>query len=120
MTKKVNQIQIKTKVQNLKTIIGAQILFYCYNKDIWLNKSEFDTLLFIALNGYDKNTTLKSIVDLGIYKSEQCVRNTRNKLTRYGLLIEPVKRSFTINPEISIINSGIVLFDLKMINVEEK
>lgn len=115
----VQQIVKKVKFQKLSNIVGSQILFYCYVNDIWLNKSEFDTLVHIAMNGYNKNSTLKEIVDKGIFKSEQCVRNARGKLAKLGLLKELPKKNFEINPELSIVNKGRVWFEIKMINVDE-
>lgn len=115
----IHQVQVRTKVKNLETIIGTQVLFYCYTNNIWLNKSEFDTFIHIALNGYEGSKTLDEIVKRGIFKSQQCVRNARGKLVKYKLLVEPEKRVFKINPALSIINSGVVLYDMKIINVDD-
>lgn len=115
----VKVISKRVKADSIKQVIGNQILFYCYDKDIWLNKSEFDTLLHIAVNGYDKKTTLSEIVNLKVFKSTQCVRNARGKLVKLNLLIEPSKRNFILNPELGIQNKGRVLFETKMININE-
>lgn len=120
MTQK--QIQIvsqKAKTNSLEHVVGAQLLFYCFNKGVWLNKSEFDTLLYICLNGYKKKDTLREIVERKIFKSEQCVRNARRKLVLLGLLIEPSKRHFEVNPEINFTNKGSILFECKILRIDE-
>ena len=119
MTNQIYHIQIKKKVNDITEVIATQLLLYCFEKGIWLNKSEFDTLLYISCNGYNKVSTLKEIVQKGIFKSEQCVRNTRNKLVKYGLLIEKNKRDFDISPLINIKNKGRILLDFKKINLNE-
>jgi hypothetical protein len=116
MEKIVNIIK-KVKVSDIETLIGAQILFYAYTQGIWLNKSELDMLVHIATFGYNKDTSLKEIVEKKIFKSEQTVRNIRGKLTKQGFLVETKKKHFVINPEITIHNKGNILYEFKMLKL---
>lgn len=111
------QIQKVTKQKkvSLEYVVGCQLINHCFENNIWLIKNEFDTLLHIALNGYD-GSTLSQIVEKGIYKSVQCVRNCRGKLCKHSLLLQPKKRMFILNPEIEIVISN-VYFELKLLHV---
>lgn len=113
----ITTIRMRAKVNNLEKVIGSQIITYCYVNDIWLKKSEFDTLLHIAMEGYNKFTTLDTIVQKGIFKSKQCVRNTRNDLVKKGLLVEVSPRQFEITNQIVSPSSETMVFDFKTINV---
>lgn len=116
MEKIYRHIQTKMKVSEPEFIIGLQILFYCYSNKIWLNKSHFDILMHIALNGYDKKNTLKQIVQKSIYKSDQAARNARRDLVKLGLLEEYKKREYRINPKIGIYPEKYLYYEVKVIN----
>ena len=108
----VQRVEKKEIVETKEKIVAIQIINFAFFNGLYLKKSAIDVAVHIAVHGYNKNT-LREIVDKKIFKDTQCVMNCRRELVKNGILIEPKKRSFAINPEIG--TEGNILYVLKVL-----
>lgn len=113
----VHLLEQKKIIPTLQKITEIQIINFAWLNDINITNSQVKVASYIAINGYDKST-LQNIVDLGIFKSVQCVANCRRKLVQLGILIEPSNRVYKINPNLGVFN-GSIQFKLNLLYVNK-
>lgn len=114
---KIKQIQVRARIDSLEKMVKLQFLIYSFTRDIHLTPGDFSLLTHIAMNGYDRRSTPEDLVSKKVFLHKQSVRNTRNKLVSMGILIEPKKHHFELNPELRIESSGQFLIDFKAVNI---
>lgn len=105
------QVKIDSKFRMVK----FQFLLYCYLHNIVLSDADLNCLTTIAIKGYSKST-IKSIVENDIFKSEQTVRNCIVKLTNLKILVKD-SLGKVINPEIQLGLDNIIVLKLMIGNV---
>ena len=113
---KVKLVQKKAKLSSLEDIVRLQLMLYCFTNDIHLSSGDYVLLTHVAIYGYDRTRTPNELVEKKKFLHKQSVRNTRKKLLNKGLLIEPQKRKYTINPELEVESTGVVMVEFKAIN----
>jgi hypothetical protein len=106
----------KVKVDDQFDMVKLQFLLHCFFKNINLSDADLNCLTTIALRGYSKNI-IKEIVEHGIFKSEQTVRNCIVKLTNLGILIKD-SEGRRINPNLSIGIDNTIFLDMKIANLK--
>ncbi len=94
-------------------MVRLQLMLYCFTKDIKLSEGDYNFLVYVAIHGYSKSNTPHELVRKGAFIHPQSVRNTRKRMILAGLLVDKV---FTLNPELQIESSGIIMVDFKAIN----
>lgn len=114
---KVKLVEKRVKFSSLEQIVKLQFLLHCFAKEIHLTPGDYNLLTYIAINGYNRKTTPGELVESRMFLHKQSVRNSRNKLLKQGFLIEPVKNSCKINPELNIESNGNIMIDFKAISV---
>jgi hypothetical protein len=108
-------IKTKHKASNKFTMVKLQFLLHCFFKNINLSNSDLDCLTTIAIDGYSKHT-IKDIVEKGIFKSEQTVRNCIVKLTNLGILVKD-SDGRKINSSLMIGIDNLILLEMKASNL---
>lgn len=97
-------------------MVKLQFLLHCFINNVWLSDSELEVLTLAAIQGYSKQM-IKDAVSLGIFKSEQSVRNCTVKLMNLGLLIKVKGKTRIINPNITVGIDDTIILDMKFANV---
>jgi len=95
-------------------MVKLQLLLYTFFKNIELSDAELSCASWLAISGFHREF-LKDVVNEGVFKTEQTVRNCLAKLKTAKLVIKDGK-TWTINPEISVGIDGKILLDLKVAN----
>jgi hypothetical protein len=108
-------ISKKVKVDSQFEMVKLQFLLYCFLKNINLSNSDLDCLTTIAIKGYSKHV-IEEIVEKGVFKSQQTVRNCIVKLTNLGILVKDTDGR-KINPNLSIGVDATIIMDLKIANL---
>ena len=118
----VNKVDLKLKV-NLDQSIMYQIMTYCFFKDIVITNSDLKFLM--ELSKRDNIELTKFCIELvnkNIFKSPQSARNAITKAAKKGLLEKKGnnKKTISINKDMDIQNSGLVLLDYKILGNESQ
>lgn len=109
------QIQKKVKVDSQFKMVKLQLLLYTFFKNIDLSDAELNCATHLALKGFKKDF-LRAMVEEGVFKSEQTVRNCLRKLLTAKVAIKDGK-GWIVNPEISVGIDSLILLDLKVANM---
>lgn len=75
------------KFDNKEDALKLHLLAITMEEGIKLSLGDIDVIIEIYLNGYNENT-FKNCVEKGFYKSEQTVRNSVAKSTKYNILLK--------------------------------
>jgi|TARA_R110002020_G_scaffold17044_16_gene60330 hypothetical protein len=118
----VNKVDLKLKV-DLDQSIMYQIMTYCFFKDIVITNSDLKFLM--ELSKRDNIELTKFCIELvnkNIFKSPQSARNAITKAAKKGLLEKKGnnKKTISINKDMDIQNSGLVLLDYKILGNESQ
>jgi hypothetical protein len=106
----------QVKIDSRFKMVKFQFLLYCYLHNIVLSDADLNCLTTVALKGYSKST-INHIVDSGIFKSEQTVRNCMVKLTTLKLLVKDGATKI-VNPSIQVGIDNIIVLKLMIGNVQ--
>jgi predicted transcriptional regulator len=106
----------KVKVESQFKMVKLQFLLHCYFTDVNLSDADLDCLTTVAIHGYSKES-INKVIDKGIFKSAQTVRNCIAKLTHLGLLVKVQRSGRKINPELSIGIDDTIVLDAKIANL---
>jgi len=118
----VNKVDIKMKVDIDKTI-QYQIMTYCFFNNIFISNSD---MKFLAeLSKYENVELTKfclKLVEGDIFKSPQSARNAITKAEKKNLLNKSGnnKKTISLNKDINVQTSGLVLLDYKILGREPK
>ena len=118
----VNKVDIKMKVDIDKTI-QYQIMTYCFFNNIFISNSD---MKFLAeLSKYENIELTKfclKLVEGDIFKSPQSARNAITKAEKKNLLDKSGnnKKTISLQKDINVQTSGIVLLDYKILGSESK
>ena len=118
----VNKVDIKMKVDIDKTI-QYQIMTYCFFNNIFISNSD---MKFLAeLSKYENVELTKfclKLVEGDIFKSPQSARNAITKAEKKNLLNKSGnnKKTISLNKDINVQTSGLVLLDYKILCSESK
>lgn len=115
----VKQIE-KKAVMNNWDVIKYQILTHCYLLKIQVSEADLNCLTFLALQGEQELTTFCSqVCDRKIFSSAQSARNSIAKCEKKNLIVKEGKnkKKIYINPGISVVTSGNILLNLKILSV---
>ena len=118
----VNKVDIKMKVDIDKTI-QYQIMTYCFFNNIFISNSD---MKFLAeLSKYENVELTKfclKLVEGNIFKSPQSARNAITKAEKKNLLNKSGnnKKTISLNKDINVQTSGLVLLDYKILGSESK
>jgi len=118
----VNKVDIKMKVDIDKTI-QYQIMTYCFFNNIFISNSD---MKFLAeLSKYENVELTKfclKLVEGDIFKSPQSARNAITKAEKKNLLNKSGnnKKTISLNKDINVQTSGLVLLDYKILGSESK
>lgn len=110
------QIQKRVKVESQFKMVKLQLLLYTFFKDLGLSDAELSCAALLALKGF-KKSFFKEVVEEGIFKTEQSVRNCMSKLKTTKVALKEGK-DWRINPEIAIGVDKVILLDLKAVNIK--
>jgi hypothetical protein len=95
-------------------MVKLQLLLYSFFKKTDLSSAELDCATHLAIRGFKKHF-LKDMVDEGVFKTEQTVRNCLNKLKAVDITVKEGKE-WAINPHLSLGVDKIICLDLKAMN----
>ena len=118
----VNKVDIKMKVDIDKTI-QYQIMTYCFFNNIFISNSD---MKFLAELSKYKNIELTKfclkLVEGNIFKSPQSARNAITKAEKKNLLNKSGnnKKTISLQKDINVQTSGLVLLDYKILGSESK
>lgn len=98
-------------------MVRLQLYLHNFFNDLNLANSYLDCASCLAIYGYDEDF-YKRVVDRGVFRSEQAVRNCMSKLREASIAIRDEK-IWRINPEIALGVDDVILFQLKAKNDPE-
>jgi len=98
-------------------MVKLQLLLHNFFSGVELATSYLDCATCLALYGYDKGF-YKTVVDRGVYKSEQAARNSMKVLRQANIAVQEGKK-WKINPEIALGISDVICLQLKAKNNPE-
>ena len=113
----VKKVDLKLKV-NIDESIKYQTLTYCFFNDILVTNSDLKFLCELSKTPNIELTKFcVQLVSMNIFKSPQYARNAITKAEKKGLLSKSGnnKKTITINSNINIQTSGLVLLDYKIL-----
>ena len=113
----VKKVDLKLKV-NIDESIKYQTLTYCFFNDILVTNSDLKFLCELSKTPNIELTKFcVQLVSMNIFKSPQSARNAITKAEKKGLLSKSGnnKKTITINSNINIQTSGLVLLDYKIL-----
>ena len=113
----VKKVDLKLKV-NIDESIKYQTLTYCFFNDILVTNSDLKFLCELSKTPNIELTKFcVQLVSMNIFKSPQSARNAITKAEKKGLLSKSGnnKKTITINSNINIQASGLVLLDYKIL-----
>ena len=118
----VKKVDFKLKV-DINVSIKYQILTYCFFNDVLLTKTDLEFLYELSLNAKIEIAKFCEILtNRKIFKSSQSARNAITKAEKKNLLVKKGnnKKTISLNPDINVQSSGIVLLDYKILGRESK
>ena len=113
----VKKVDLKLKV-NIDESIKYQTLTYCFFNDILVTNSDLKFLCELSKTPNIELTKFcVQLVSMNIFKSPQSARNAITKAEKKGLLSKSGnnKKTITIDSNINIQTSGLVLLDYKIL-----
>ena len=118
----VNKVDIKLKV-DINQTVKYQILTYCFFNNILLTKTDLDFLAELSFNPKIEIAKFCNLLtEKGIFKSSQSARNAITKAEKKNLLVKKGhnKKTISLNPDINVQSSGLVLLDYKILGRESE
>jgi hypothetical protein len=115
----VKQIE-KKAVMNNWDVVKYQILTHCYLLKTQVSEADLNCLTYLALEGEQELTTFCSrVCDRKIFSSAQSARNSLTKCEKKNLLVKEGKnkKKIYIHPNVSVITSGNILLNLKILSL---
>jgi len=116
----VNKVDLKMQV-DIDVTIKYQILSYCFFQEILISNSDLKFLAELSKNDDVELTKFCiDLVDKNIFKSPQSARNAITKAEKKNLLtkVGKNKKTISINKDINVQTSGLVLLDYKVLGSE--
>ena len=118
----VNKVDLKHQV-DIDVSIKYQIVTYCFFNNILISNSD---LRFLNELGKSKDIEMTKFcnetVSKQIFKSSQSARNAITKAEKKNLIIKKRhnKKTISLNPDINVQASGVVLLDYKILGRESQ
>jgi hypothetical protein len=113
---KVTVVKKKAKFTTVEDMVRLQLVLYAFTHHLSFSPGELSLLTHMAIHGYDVSRTPWKLVEEKKFLHPQSVRNARGKLLAMGVIQEPRKNHYQLNPELSIESHGVILVDFKAIN----
>lgn len=116
----VNKVDQRVK-STLEKVIEFQLITYCFFNDIKVSSADLKCLVELSkISEIELTEFCVKLTDLGIFKSPQSARNAISKASKKNLItkIGKNKKKISINSDINIQSSGIVLLDYKILGIE--
>ena len=118
----VTNVDLKLRVDVNKTI-KYQILTYCFFNNILISNTDLDFLSELSLiSKIEISKFCDLITNKNIFKSPQSARNAISKAEKKNLLTKTGtnKKTITINKNINVQTSGLVLLNYKILGNESQ
>ena len=118
----VNKVDLKHQV-DIDVSIKYQIVTYCFFNNILISNSDLRFLNELAKSKDIEMTKFcNETVSKQIFKSSQSARNAITKAEKKNLIIKKRhnKKTISLNPDINVQASGVVLLDYKILGRESK
>lgn len=90
----------KTKKQSRYDMVKLQLYLHVFFNKLNLTESDLDCATNLALHGFD-NQFFKTVVEQGVFKSEQSARNCMSKLKAAQIIVKEDK-NWKINPDLAL------------------
>lgn len=116
----VNKVDLKHQV-DINVSIKYQIVTYCFFNDTLISNSDLKFLTELAkVQGIELTKFCDFAVGKNIFKSSQSARNAITKAEKKNLLVKKGhnKKTISLNPDINVQSSGLVLLDYKILGRE--
>ena len=116
----VNKVDLKHQV-DINVSIKYQIVTYCFFNDTLISNSDLKFLTELAkVQGIELTKFFDFAVGKNIFKSSQSARNAITKAEKKNLLVKKGhnKKTISLNPDINVQSSGLVLLDYKILGRE--
>jgi|TARA_R110000803_G_scaffold83728_2_gene149797 hypothetical protein len=118
----VNKVDLKHQV-DIDVSIKYQIVTYCFFNNILISNSDLRFLNELAKSKDIEMTKFcNETVSKQIFKSSQSARNAITKAEKKNLIIKKRhnKKTISLNPDINVQASGVVLLDYKILGRESQ
>ena len=118
----VNKVDLKHQV-DIDVSIKYQIVTYCFFNNTLISNSDLKFLTELAkFQDMEMTKFCNYTVDQDIFKSSQSARNAITKAEKKNLLVKKGnnKKTISLNPDINVQTSGLVLLDYKILGSESK
>jgi hypothetical protein len=118
----VNKVDLKHQV-DINVSIKYQIVTYCFFNDTLISNSDLKFLTELAkVQGIELTKFCDFAVGKNIFKSSQSARNAITKAEKKNLLVKKGhnKKTISLNPDINVQSSGLVLLDYKILGRESE
>jgi|TARA_R110000744_G_scaffold269909_1_gene383199 hypothetical protein len=118
----VNKVDLKHQV-DIDVSIKYQIVTYCFFNNILISNSDLRFLNELAKSKDIEMTKFcDETVSKQIFKSSQSARNAITKAEKKNLIIKKRhnKKTISLNPDINVQASGVVLLDYKILGRESQ
>lgn len=107
----------KTRIETKFNIVRLQLFLHKFFNNLDLNDSDLDCAAYLALYDFDQSF-FKYVVEKGVFKAEQSVRNCMSKL-KFAHIISRDGKKWVINPELSLGIDDVICLQLKVKNDPE-
>lgn len=109
----------KNQVQSRYNMVKLQLVLHDFFNNLKLPRASLDCATILALKENNHNNKfLKSVVEAGVYGSEQSVRNCMGDLEEVGIVVKENKL-WKINPELKLGIDSVICLQLKAKNNPE-
>lgn len=107
----------KNRLETRLNMVRLQLFLHKFFNNLDLNDSDLDCAANLALYDFDQNF-FKVVVEKGVFKAEQSVRNCMSKLKAAEVIVRDGKK-WRINPELSLGVDDVICLQLKAKNDPE-
>lgn len=115
---------VNKKIEMSKTeILKFQLMTHCYIHNIVITDSDLECLVLLGTQSYFEQVDFfKLVIEKGIFKTPQTVRNSLRKAKEYNLISKTGdwKKVVFLNPDLNIKNTGNILLNYKIIHIESR
>jgi hypothetical protein len=104
-------------------ILKFQLMTHCYVHNIVITDSDLECLVLLGTQAYFEQVDFfKLVIEKGIFKTPQTVRNSLRKAKEYNLISKTGdwKKVVFLNPDLNIKNTGNILLNYKIIHIESR
>lgn len=126
---KAHLVKKQIKVSSLSKIIKYQVIYQSFIMDVKLTEAQIDLITFLYslinndyTNGISISEFCRISSEVGIYNSNQSVRNAINKIRKTTDFLEINSggdKNLNVNKKLQIKGSGNIVLDFKMIFINE-